>query len=388
VAEAAGEAEAVAEASEADAPAPAVEAVDTGAGAMAAVDAAAQAVEAAVAEPWEAQLPFKIKFLTGVEVDCPDIFEYDRNVIWSDSKVYLHPSKYKSGNGFNSTESDVCGWNELLLDLQKASQLTGEVLVSNGRGGGGKNSRLLKCQRGRVSYTGKEKKKNAANQKCRKQSLLNDRQNSRGPGGKKEARKTATTRSISKDECCKFSLRISFDETGFFFVGGKRKGYHCNHLKKALLAATGGAPSGLTQVTYTIPQDQQGEFDYNDCETKTNDEEDDEDDDNEDDNDNEDRIATERDVYPVLAPIMKDLYALAPQNCTVGQLRKVTSSVETLLMIIKTASYKEYQSKKQPNMSGGSGNDGGCEGSSRLKLISTTTARKIKKTHGTKRKDC
>jgi hypothetical protein len=157
-------------------------------------------------------------------------------------------------------------------------------------------------------------------------------------------------------------------------------------IKTALLAATGGAPSGLTQVTY-IPQDQQGEFDYNNWETKTNDEEDDDDDDNEDDNDNEDRVAKERDVYPVLAPIMKDLYALAPQNCTVGQLRMVTSSVETLLMVIKTASYKEDQSKKQPNTSGGSGNDGGCEGSSRIKLISTNPQlEKSNKTHGTKRK--
>jgi hypothetical protein len=147
-----------------------------------AVDAAAHAVVAAIAEPWEAQLPFKIALGSDPrEFDCADIFEYDRNIIWSGAKVYLHPTKYNSANEFkNLKDSDVSGWKELLLDLQKASKLSGEVLGSNG---GGQDYRVLLCQRGRI-YQGEKEKSDAANQQCRKQSLHNDRQNSRGPGGK------------------------------------------------------------------------------------------------------------------------------------------------------------------------------------------------------------
>jgi hypothetical protein len=40
--------------------------------------------------------------LIEAEFDCADIFEYDRNIMWKTSKIYLHPSKYKSVHGFKA----------------------------------------------------------------------------------------------------------------------------------------------------------------------------------------------------------------------------------------------------------------------------------------------
>jgi hypothetical protein len=153
------------------------------------------------------------------------------------------------------------------------------------------------------------------------------------------------------------------------------------HIRKALEVAAGGAPSGLTQVTY-LTQEQQGEY-YDGYQTGGN-----ESDEVVDDYD-EDKIVEEKDVYPLLAPMMKDLYAYAPKNCTHKQLRTVFVSVGTLLMDIKKASYKEDQSKKQPKRSredGGTGDDGRSgEDGSRIKLISTNPQlEKATKTHGTK----
>jgi hypothetical protein len=92
------------------------------------------------------------------EFDCNDIFEYDRNAMRKISKVYLHPNIYKTVNGFKATEGDVCGWKELLNDLEKTSRSEGVVIVSNG---GNASDRKLLCQRGRIYTRGKKKKDDA-----------------------------------------------------------------------------------------------------------------------------------------------------------------------------------------------------------------------------------
>jgi hypothetical protein len=198
-------------------------------------DAAAQVLDEAIAEEREAELPFRISLAIGqtsalelekAENKCADIFQYDRNIIYNDNRIYLHPTKYKSMNGFSSTDDGISGWEELRNDLAVAFIEQGEVVVANG---GGKQSRYLICQRNRIYKKGKEKKDVADQQEFRGTALHNDyKRNSRGPAGKKFIRRTSTSRATTTGDQCNFSVHILFDECGFYFKGGKRKAVHCN----------------------------------------------------------------------------------------------------------------------------------------------------------------
>ena len=144
-------------------------------------------------------------------------------------KFYFSKEKYASSDGFSPSGD----YPKLLQDLQLAARESGFEIALNGKPRKeASNQRRIVCLRG-IGYKG-YKLKNPINENVyRKTSLKNDpAQNSRGANGKRLPRRTSTAHYTTNNLLrCKMNFLVSFDEVGFFLVGGLGHTCHDGHPK-------------------------------------------------------------------------------------------------------------------------------------------------------------
>jgi hypothetical protein len=131
---------------------------------------------------------------------------------------YFDPTKYPSTNKFSRDSS----WPQLLLDLQAAARAGGYELQSNG---GDENRRVLRCPRGET-YKAKRPPVPGVYKNV---TLHNNRNTTRGPGGKSMPCLT-TTKKPDTDHICKMRFSVNSDEKGYYFAyHGKRSSASAEH---------------------------------------------------------------------------------------------------------------------------------------------------------------
>lgn len=66
----------------------------------------------------------------------------------------------------------------------------------------------------------------------RNTNLHGDRWNTRGAHGKSMIRKRNTNKALTKADCCRYSIRVYFDEHGFFIKRTGKDRVHCGHMRR------------------------------------------------------------------------------------------------------------------------------------------------------------
>jgi len=179
---------------------------------------------------WPASLmmPIKICNMKGEffteTYDDTDILQYTSD-IGKGYKLYFDICKYPIENGFKSNSN---GWKELHRVLRLQAQGAGYDIVSNGCPTKNSSNQRRICCRLSIMYFNK---KHTISDSYRGCSLKNDRKNSRGKIGRRMPRRTASALPISLEQKCGMFFIVSFDENGYYMIGGRGCCNHQHHMK-------------------------------------------------------------------------------------------------------------------------------------------------------------
>ena len=164
----------------------------------------------------------KGEFLTTTYNDT-NILQYTSDV-WKGCKIYFDISKFPIDDGFKNSN----GWKDLHRILRLQAQISGFDIVSNGCPTKSQpNQRRICCRRSILYFN-----KNHKLADCyRGTSLKNDKKNSRGKTGRQMSHRTASALPVSAEERCGMFFIVSFDDNGYFMIGGHGCCQHHHHIK-------------------------------------------------------------------------------------------------------------------------------------------------------------
>jgi len=181
-------------------------------------------------QSWKANLPFQVSLSfksDPIPVNGIHLIEYNLfNLTDSMNKNMIarfDPLKYPvTGN----MASDKVVWDRLISDLMQVSKKSGNCsIISNGSHG--KGQRALVCSR----YRKYVQSDTTAGGDFRKHSLSRDKSNARQGDGKKQKKKTSTSKAVLEDNdvTCKTKLVLGSDQYSIFQVCGIGEGTHTGH---------------------------------------------------------------------------------------------------------------------------------------------------------------
>jgi len=174
---------------------------------------------------WDSKLRLGV-FVYGTYTEKVGILEaIDENKRLLLPYLYFDPSKFPSLDGFKGKE-----WSNLLQHLERESFSEGYSLCCNGYGRGAKfKHREIVCNHSILYRNSMQERKSKPGYRVTRSS--NDRLNSRGPIGRKMARRSRTCRPTVDSECCPFFFVNAFDESGFYVRNSCGCSNHVGHPK-------------------------------------------------------------------------------------------------------------------------------------------------------------
>ena len=173
------------------------------------------------ASTWTCQLLFmaKTQVIESIEMDILQFtaatkYKQTKNRNADSYKVYLHPEKYTSSGGFESTS-----FKELTKELSKKSIQKGFNIVHNGKHVWkitGKMRIRFVCTRYR-KFRGEPRSIDNPEYNFCSHNFHNDNQHSRGKARINSVRKTWTKQSFDIKHTCPFYFYVAFDEDVFLW---------------------------------------------------------------------------------------------------------------------------------------------------------------------------
>ena len=180
--------------------------------------------------PWSNSLLFPANDEEGYDITkyCQECYKAGGDLKHISVKIYFCPKTYSTENGFEGE-----GFGQLTKDIQRASLASGFEVFKNGKYPAKKlGLRCIKfsCCKSR-KYISQAKEHTLVTQ-VRKSTFHQDRKNSRGPSGKKMARRCSTKKPVSIMHTCKYFFLLHFDiDKGFYVVPGFGNMKHSHHPK-------------------------------------------------------------------------------------------------------------------------------------------------------------
>ena len=173
-----------------------------------------------IVEPWHAPIKFKLASIhidNHVVVDQPEVYDdilFPQPIThlqWKQAIAYFCPETYSPINGFAKNGS----FKALLSDLNRAAYESGYSLFSDGCTSKKCNNRRVRCTHSR-RYKGKKGKEKQPPE-YRQESIVNDRVLNSRVNGRSLSRRTTTSKPMSCEYTCSFSMIIKVNAMGFYF---------------------------------------------------------------------------------------------------------------------------------------------------------------------------